>query len=84
MAITYKSGNRIISDFNSRKALVDSNPNLIHHYKFDSDVIDSVNGVNGTVTGTTAFGTVAGDIKSFDFNGAVHLPFIKKFLLSNI
>ena len=73
MAITYKAGNRIVSDSNSREALVNGNPNLIHHYKFGSGVTDSVGGVNGTVTGTTAFGTVAGEIPSFDFNGSSYI-----------
>ncbi len=73
MAITYKAGNRIISDLNSRKALVDGNANLIYHYKFGGDVFDSVSGVNGTVTGTTAFGTVAGEIPSFDFDGSSYI-----------
>ena len=50
MAITYKGGNRIVSDSNSREALVNGNPNLIHHYKFGNSVTDSVGGVNGTVT----------------------------------
>ena len=73
MAISYKAGNRITNDLNSREALVNGNPDLFNHYKFGGNVLDSVGGVNGTVTGTTAFGTVVGEITSFDFDGSSYI-----------
>ena len=42
MAISYKAGNRITNDLNSREALVNGNPDLFNHYKFGGNVLDDV------------------------------------------
>jgi len=81
LALSYKAGNRIVSDLNSREAFVNGNPDLRHHYKFrgesgdypDSTILDSAGFIDGIVTGTKAFGTVAGLIPSFDFNGSSYI-----------